>query len=248
MEEDFEHEIQIMGVSKLFYKIDNQKLQRIFQRLKHPNIVEIFGVHRVNGVLLVMEFIEHGSLHSYLKTRPSELSTKQLLNYALDIAKGMDYLGTQKIVHRDLAARNILVVNEHHVKISDFGLARRTDKNEYYILQTSRELPIKWYALESLEDGRFSTRTDVWSYGVTLCEMFSKGEEPNLVLPDPVEKGQEQLAFIKALKRGIRFPCPPTCDVSIYARIIYPCWDKNPHVRPTFRKLVSDITDLLTMC
>lgn len=204
-------------------------------------------MQRDKDVLLVMEYIEYGCLQSYLKTRPTELTTKQLLKYALDIAKGMDYLGSQKIVHRDLAARNILVVNEHHVKISDFGLARRTDTNEYYILKTSRELPIKWYALESIEDGRFSTRTDVWSYGVTLWEMFSKGDEPYLVLSEPIEKGQEQMVFLAALKNGTRFPCPPTCDVSIYVRIIYPCWDKDPHGRPTFRKLVSDIADLLTM-
>lgn len=173
--QDFEREIQIMS------------------RLSHPNIVEILGVQRDKDILLVMEYIEHGSLQNYLKTRPTELNTKQLLNYALDIAKGMKYLGEQKIVHRDLAARNILVVNANHVKISDFGLARRTGANEYYILKTCRELPIKWYALESLESGKFSVRSDVWSYGVTLWEMFTKGEEPNLTSVDLLqEKGQEQ--------------------------------------------------------
>lgn len=160
----------------------------------------------------------------------------------------MKYLGDQKIVHRDLAARNILVVNENHVKISDFGLARRTGADEYYILKTSRELPIKWYALESLEDGKFSVRSDVWSYGVTLWEMFSKGDEPNLTTVDLLkEKGQEQKVFLDALKKGTRFPCPPMCDVSIYARVIYPCWDVNPHDRPTFEKLCTDIEDLISL-
>lgn len=205
-------------------------------------------MQREKDVLLVMEYIEHGSLQNYLKTRPTELNTKQLLNYAFDIAKGMKYLGEQKIVHRDLAARNILVVNEDHVKISDFGLARRTGADEYYILKTSRELPIKWYALESLEDGKFSVRSDVWSYGVTLWEMFSKGDEPNLTTLDLLkEKGQEQKVFLDALKKGTRFPCPPTCDVSIYARIVYPCWDANPHDRPTFEKLCTDIEDIISL-
>lgn len=195
-----------------------------------------------------MEYIEHGSLLNYLKTRPTELNTRQLLNYALDIAKGMKYLGDQKIVHRDLAARNILVVNENHVKISDFGLARRTGADEYYILKSNRGLPIKWYALESLENGKYSVRSDVWSYGVTLWEMFSKGDEPNLTTVDLLkEEGQEQKMLQDALKQGTRLPCPSTCDVSIYARIIYPCWDGNPYDRPTFEKLCREIEDLISI-
>lgn len=93
---------------------------------------------------LIMEFVEHGSLQSYLVIHRESLTHSKLLNFALDIATGMDYLGRLNIVHRDLAARNILVASENRVKISDFGLARVMDKNDYYILNTNRDLPIKW--------------------------------------------------------------------------------------------------------
>lgn len=107
--------------------------------------MEILGVIYDPEVRLVMEFVKHGSLQSYLSIHRESLTHKRLLGFALDIASGMDYLGSKSIVHRDLAARNILVASENCVKISDFGLAQVTGKNDYYILQTNRDLPIKWY-------------------------------------------------------------------------------------------------------
>lgn len=124
---DFEREIEIM------------------KTLKHPNVVGILGVISEPEVCLVMEFVKHGSLQSYLAIHRESLTVKRLLAFSLDIATGMDYLGSKSIVHRDLAARNILVADENRVKISDFGLAQVTGKNnDYYILQTNRNLPIKW--------------------------------------------------------------------------------------------------------
>ncbi|CAG9813018.1 unnamed protein product [Phaedon cochleariae] len=227
--QDFEREINIM------------------KSLKHPNIVEILGVLREPEISLVMEFVHHGSLQSYLKIYRESLQEAQLLKYALDIVKGMDYLGKKNIVHRDLAARNILVVDEHHVKISDFGLAQVMGTNDYYILKTpNRELPIKWYAPESLRDGKFSTRSDVWSYGVTMCEMFNYGEEPNLTISQEEMEGRsQQQILLMMLERGARFPCPPDCPKVVYIRMIYPCWQANPHERPLFSKLILEIDDLL---
>jgi serine/threonine protein kinase len=106
--------------------------------------VEVLGVTAVPEGCLVMEFIKHGSLQSYLKIHRETLSHKRLLDFALNIVSGMEYLGCMNIVHRDLAARNILVASENLVKISDFGLAQVMGKDDYYILQTNRNLPIKW--------------------------------------------------------------------------------------------------------
>ncbi|CAG9828556.1 unnamed protein product [Diabrotica balteata] len=227
--QDFEREINIM------------------KSLKHPNIVEILGVLREPEISLVMEFVHHGSLQSYLKIHKESLTEVQLLKYALDIAKGMEYLGTKNIVHRDLAARNILVVDENHVKISDFGLAQVIGTNDYYIVKTpNRELPIKWYAPESLRDGKFSVRSDIWSYGVTMCELFNFGEEPMLAHMDEKMQAPQQQILLAALEKGSRFPPPPKCPATVYVRIIHPCWMADPHERPMFSTLILEITDLMS--
>ncbi|XP_012263583.2 tyrosine-protein kinase hopscotch [Athalia rosae] len=225
---DFEREISIM------------------KTLKHPNVVEILGVISEPEVCLVMEFVKHGSLQSYLAIHRETLTHRRLLGFALNIATGMDYLGRKSIVHRDLAARNILVAGEDRVKISDFGLAQVTGKNDYYILQTNRDLPIKWYAPESLRNGKFSTRSDVWSFGVTMYEMFGLGEEPRVpgVGEDGSSGGGAEL--LEALERGSRLPCPPTCPQSVYVKLMYPCWHLHSHERPDFATLCNNIQDLLT--
>lgn len=223
----------------------------IMKTLKHPNVVEILGVISEPEVCLVMEYVKHGSLQSYLSIHKQELTHRKLLGFALDIATGMDYLGSMSIVHRDLAARNILVADENKVKISDFGLAQVTGKNDYYILQTDRGLPIKWYAPESIRDGKFSTRSDVWSFGVTMYETFGFGEEPRLPgldssterLQNEQEKGSTEL--LAALERGTRLPCPSTCPQTIYVKLMYPCWHLQSHQRPDFATLCKDIKDLL---
>ncbi|XP_067002399.1 tyrosine-protein kinase hopscotch [Anabrus simplex] len=222
--QDFEREISIMT------------------KLKHPNIVEIKGVIQEPETSLVMEFVQHGSLQSYLKIHRETLEQQHLLKFALDVARGMEYLGQQNIVHRDLAARNILVANEHHVKISDFGLAQFMGNNGYYILKTSRELPIKWYAPESLRDGKFSPCSDVWSYGVTLYEMFSFGEDPCLPAYNNDEHDQSKL--LEAIERGARLPCPATCPQMIYVRLMCPCWQAKTHERPSFTELCREIEEL----
>ncbi|KAF7385653.1 hypothetical protein HZH66_011495 [Vespula vulgaris] len=238
---DFEREISIM------------------KTLKHPNVVEILGVISEPEVCLVMEFVKHGSLQSYLALHRQTLTHKKLLGFALDIATGMDYLGHKSIVHRDLAARNILVADESKVKISDFGLAQVTGKNDYYILQTNRDLPIKWYAPESLRDGKFSPRSDVWSFGVTMYETFGLGKDPKLpgVGSDVRDKSANEISdseigieegsaeLLAALERGSRLPCPPTCPQQIYVKLMYPCWHLHSHKRPDFASLCRDIRELL---
>ncbi|KAG8222937.1 hypothetical protein J437_LFUL000232 [Ladona fulva] len=242
--QDFEREIQIM------------------KSLKHPNIVEIKGIIEEGGGL-VMEFVKHGSLLSYLKINKETLTDLNLLKFAMDVAEGMEYLGKKNIVHRDLAARNILVANKNHVKISDFGLAQVMDQDNYYILKTNRELPIKWYAPESLQDGKFSTRSDVWSYGVTLFEMFSRGEDPKLQTHAPrnqkivnasgkeIPQGsgrderQEQEALLEALACGTRLPCPTQCSQEIYVRLMLPCWQFQSQSRPSFGQLSNTVRELM---
>ncbi|EZA58280.1 hypothetical protein DMN91_006513 [Ooceraea biroi] len=244
-----------VAIKKLKSQVDaNVKdLEReidIMKNLKHPNIVEVLGVTTASdGDCLVMEFIKHGSLQSYLKINREIkdcLTHKKLLTFALNIVSGMEYLGCMNIVHRDLAARNILVADENLVKISDFGLAQWT-KDDYYILQTNRDLPIKWYAPESLSNGKFSWRSDVWSFGVTMYETFSHGEDPKLPgLNGSEEEGSAEVGQVLAvLEQGTRLPCPPTCPQEVYVKLMNPCWNLQSHERPDFVTLRSEIQKLL---
>ncbi|XP_029155540.1 tyrosine-protein kinase hopscotch [Nylanderia fulva] len=254
------NEIEQIAIKKL--KIGTQSVQNDFEReiqimktLKHRNIVKILG-NISEPKCLIMEFVEHGSLATYLQSNRKTLrSPKKLLHFALDIATGMDYLGSKNVVHRDVATRNVLVVSETHVKISDFGLAQMTKgKGDYYMLQTVRDLPMKWYAPESLKEFKFSSRSDVWSFGVTMYEIFSLGEDPKLPeielnYKNITEKYNIQernmVTLVAAFEKGIRLPCPELCPPEVYQRLMHSCWNMKSHERPTFATLCKDINELL---
>ncbi|CAB3370613.1 Hypothetical predicted protein [Cloeon dipterum] len=223
--------------------IDFQREINIMKTLEHPNIVQIIGVVEGPQISLVMEFVAHGSLDCYLKINRDSITQEQLLKFALDIAKGMNYLGQKKIVHRDLAARNILVASEEHVKISDFGLAQYMNSDNHYQWRTQRELPIKWYAPESMLQGLFYPLSDVWSYGVTLYELFSYGEDPELKNDDN-KPYENNIKFHEALRAGQRLPCPDTCPQQVYCKLMVPCWEFEMKDRPSFFKLIEIITSI----
>lgn len=201
----------------------------IMKNLNHPNIVKI-KTWLDDPLSIVMEYVRKGPLNRFVSSNP-ELEKPQLLKFAKDIACGMEYLGNQKIIHRDLAARNILVDDDDHVKISDFGLSRQI--SNYYVAQEQRDLPIKWYAPEAIEN-KYSFQSDVWSYGVTLYEIFSKGSEPNLKGNSNLEATQ----ILDLLKNNIRLEKPSVCPPEIYEDFITPCWNIEPTKRPTFTKLI----------
>ncbi|XP_075981572.1 tyrosine-protein kinase hopscotch [Anticarsia gemmatalis] len=211
--EDFKNELEIM------------------KSLQHINIVEILGYSWDHGsdVLIVMEYLEEGSLNYYLKFQGDKLRISHLLKYARDIATGMDHVSAKNVVHRDLATRNILVVNKYHVKISDFGLARIIPKEESaYRLKTERLLPINWYAPESaVEPWHFSTKSDVWSYGVTAWEIFTRAKEE--VPKFNVERPRDRASF---------FQIPDGCPSEIFRHLMKDCWNLDPNLRPKFIDLV----------
>ncbi|CAG7733213.1 unnamed protein product [Allacma fusca] len=227
-----------------------QREYQILQSLNHPNIVEVKGVVYDPSLLLIMEFLPMGSLLDYFRMFHTKPNLRQLMKFAKDICDGMDYLVSYNLVHRDLAARNILVASDDLVKISDFGLARFTDKDDNcYKLRTDRKLPVKWYPPESLHDWKFSEKSDIWSYGVTLYEIFSYGQEPNLPGVSNNESGDvketdELQEIVKLLSSGVRLPCPEHCPNNVYKQLMLPCWEMNPQDRPSFSKLLGEIRDV----
>ncbi len=138
----------------------------------------------------------------------------------------MDYLSKQRYVHRDLAARNCLLDSNLCVKIADFGLSRDIYENDYYrIGKNVCKLPIKWMPPESIEKQLFNTKTDVWSYGVLVWELFTRG-----MTPYPQIDNND---IFDHLKRGNRLPKTQYCPKRIYV-ILLKCWSENPKSRPSF--------------
>lgn len=178
---------------------DFQNESKIMKAVDHPNIVKILDFHCEMDVAIIVEFMPRGNLGSYVSAQRYNLTVPMLLRFARDIACGMEYLQLKDIVHRDLAARNVLVAADETLKISDFGLARFVDNSGYYMVQDlDKELPIHYYAPETLEYSRYSIKSDVWSYGITLFEIFKREEEKPILVEGDVQD------LIQALHSGRR--------------------------------------------
>ncbi|XP_017023104.1 tyrosine-protein kinase hopscotch [Drosophila kikkawai] len=216
---------------------DFKREMQIMRTLDHPNVVK-FKYWSESLTSIVMEFL-FASFKTYLGLESPKLNNARLIGYALDIAHGMKYLSDMGLIHRDLSTRNVLVdrtSGKDCLKISDFGLAQFANSDGYYLAQNNRELPIMWYSPEALATNKFSSYSDVWSYGVTLFETFSIGGEPIL---EPVEPSE---TFLNRLLRGDRLPRPSTnCPEFIYDLMLM-CWHITPKSRPSFATIVELIS------
>lgn len=245
--DDGENQIQvalktIYPISPLDAEIAKKDFQReasIMKKLNHRNIVKLIDfIDEIDKLVVIMEFMEKGSLLDFVSYNRHNLTKLNLLRFSKDIANGMNHLFEKKIIHRDLAARNILVQSEDCVKISDFGLAQVTDGGNYYIAQNSRHLPIKWYSPETLKTMKYSFKSDVWSFGVTLFEMFKYGEQP---FPDIYDA--EQLFDLLTVQK-IR-PTLTDPDQDVQEQLMDPCFILDSHQRPSFVQLLEKIEQLI---
>uniref|UniRef100_A0A6B2EKM1 Tyrosine-protein kinase n=1 Tax=Phlebotomus kandelakii TaxID=1109342 RepID=A0A6B2EKM1_9DIPT len=201
-------------------------------QLRHHCIVKLIGISKGPPLMMVQELVGLGSMLDYLHQNGEKINPHcELRLWASQIACGMNYLEKQHYVHRDLAARNILLASKNQAKISDFGLSRALAvDNDYYKASQGGKWPIKWYAPESFNYGTFSHASDVWSFGITLWEMYALGEPPYGDM-----KGVD---VIKLIEEGKRLAKPTICPDDIFERMEN-CWNYNPKDRPTFRHLTE---------
>uniref|UniRef100_A0A673K1U8 Tyrosine-protein kinase n=1 Tax=Sinocyclocheilus rhinocerous TaxID=307959 RepID=A0A673K1U8_9TELE len=209
---------------------------RILKQYDHPNIVKLIGVcTQKQPIYIIMELVQGGDFLTFLRTEGHNLKTKMLIKMAENVVSGMAYLESKKCIHRDLAARNCLVGEESVVKISDFGMSRQEQDGVYSATGGMKQIPVKWTAPEALNYGRYTTESDVWSFGVLLWETFSRGVTPYSI---PHNMNNQQTR--DEVERGYRMPAPNNCPGEIYA-LMCQCWQYDPRNRPSFRKLKADL-------
>lgn len=204
----------------------------VMSTLRHPNLVQMIGVvFEWPSVCLVTEYMAKGSLVDYLRSRGRLHVTKRdQINFATDTCAGMAYLESKKVVHRDLAARNVLISDEGSAKVSDFGLARDESFN-----QEGGKFPIKWTAPEALRQSKFSNKSDMWSFGILLWEVYSFGRVPYPRIP---------LAdVVKHVEKGYRMEAPEGCPPEIY-EIMRQTWELTPDKRPSFAEVLKRLEQL----
>ncbi|XP_061423592.1 tyrosine-protein kinase SRK2-like [Lethenteron reissneri] len=209
---------------------------QLMKAFRHPHLVALYAVCTTSEpFLIITELMPHGSLRQCLQGQMHwMLGVPELLEMAAQVASGMAYLEAQNYIHRDLAARNVLVGDNLTCKVADFGLAR-VIKDETYTAKLGSRFPIKWTAPEAINYNKFTSRSDVWSYGILLHEIFTYGEEPY--------PGMSTHESLEAVQRGYRMPRVAGCPQAVYAAMLA-CWQVASDARPTFADLESHFSSL----
>ncbi|XP_057312170.1 uncharacterized protein LOC130653668 [Hydractinia symbiolongicarpus] len=205
----------------------------IMKHLSHPKLVQLYGICTIpldKPIYIVLELMQKGSLNKYLKSSSGEkLTLCDQVDMAVQVADGLQYLENKGVVHRDIAARNILVGDNNQLKISDFGLSKilhhNTNDNAG---EENAAFAIKWTAPEAIIEQKFSSKSDVWSFGILLYEILTKGKQPY-----PSLSNHDTLSFVS---KGNKMPAPNGCPEELY-EIMSSCWERNAQERPTFETL-----------
>ncbi|XP_054726151.1 tyrosine-protein kinase Fer isoform X7 [Anastrepha obliqua] len=208
---------------------------RILKQYDHPNIVKLIGICvQKQPIMIVMELVPGGSLLNYLRKNSNALTTRQQMGMCRDAAAGMRYLESKNCIHRDLAARNCLVDFENQVKISDFGMSR--EEEEYIVSDGMKQIPVKWTAPEALNFGKYTSLCDVWSYGILMWEIFSKGDTPY--------SGMSNSRARERIDAGYRMPAPENTPPEMY-RLMLKCWAAEAEARPHFDEIYNVVDALI---
>uniref|UniRef100_A0A8C9TNS8 Tyrosine-protein kinase n=1 Tax=Scleropages formosus TaxID=113540 RepID=A0A8C9TNS8_SCLFO len=208
---------------------------KVMMNLCHPKLVQLYGVcTKQRPICIVTEFLENGCLLNFLRLQAGKNSKDYLLAMCQDVCEGMEYLERNSFIHRDLAARNCLVSEKNVVKVCDFGMTRYVLDNQY-TSSTGSKFPVKWSPPEVLHFNKYSSKSDVWSFGVLMWEVFTEGRTPfeNKTNPQVVEE----------VTQGQRLYRPHKASHEVYT-LMYRCWHESPNGRPSFSELLESIKEL----
>ncbi|XP_031436983.1 ephrin type-A receptor 7 isoform X4 [Clupea harengus] len=232
----------------------------IMGQFDHPNVVHLEGVvTRGKPVMIVIEYMENGSLDGFLRKHDGQFTVIQLVGMLRGIAAGMRYLSDMGYVHRDLAARNILVNSNLVCKVSDFGLSRVIDDDpeavyttagkmqdimnliftpatDLHFTEQGGKIPVRWTATEAIQYRKFTSASDVWSYGIVMWEVMSYGERPYWDMSNQ--------DVIKAIEEGYRLPAPMDCPPGLH-QLMLDCWQKDRADRPKFDQIVGILDKMI---
>ena len=231
-----------------FVKEAFEKEIKFMARLNHMNVIRLLGICPIENSFILMEYMEHGDLNQYIckyelapsdaAPAESQLPSAILLYMCVQIANGMRYLASLHFVHRDLATRNCLVGQNNTIKIADFGMSRSLYSSHYYRIKGRALLPIRWMANECFY-GRFSEKTDVWAFGVTMWEIFMFGkEQPYISMTD--QEVIENMVNVEEMKL---LPKPESCPPEVY-EIMLQCWEKDAEKRINFEDAHDSLSAL----
>ncbi|XP_035279566.1 ephrin type-B receptor 1-like isoform X2 [Anguilla rostrata] len=212
----------------------------IMGQFDHPNIIRLEGVvTKSRPVMIVTEFMENGALDSFLRQNDGQFTVIQLVGMMRGIAAGMKYLAEMNYVHRDLAARNILVNSNLVCKVSDFGLSRylQDDTSDpTYTSSLGGKIPVRWTAPEAIAYRKFTSASDVWSYGIVMWEVMSFGERPYWDMSNQ--------DVINAIEQDYRLPAPMDCPAALH-QLMLDCWQKDRNARPRFSDIVNTLDKMI---
>ncbi|XP_018537411.1 tyrosine-protein kinase Tec isoform X1 [Lates calcarifer] len=243
-----QHKVAIKAIREgAMYEEDFIEEAKVMMKLSHPKLVQLYGVcSQQRPIYIVTEFMEQGCLLNFLRQRRGSFSLGSLLSICLDISEGMEHLEANGFIHRDLAARNCLVNEALVVKVSDFGMARYVLDNQY-TSSSGAKFPVKWSPPEVFNFSKYSSMSDVWSYGVLMWEVFTEGRMP-------FEQHQNH-EVVTLVTQGHRLYRPKIATPAIYD-IMQLCWHEvtkessvlpreRPEERPSFSQLCMMISDAL---